>query len=112
MAGKSTGRAMLAAVVASLSLVTSCSSSRHTAVTTPEAAVAAAKNAWSGVYDKTQRPQYSSKETEKFEPYSATLDDGIWTVKGTIPLGFRGETLVTTVRAKDASATVTVLAID
>ena len=42
--------------------------------------------------------------TLTFEPYTATLKDGIWTVKGTIPPGYHGYTLVTSVRAADGSA--------
>ena len=93
-------------------LVAACSSSKQTPVATPDAAIAAAKAAWVGIYDKTQRPEYSPGETNKFEPYTATLSNGTWTVKGTVARGYRGETLVTTVRASDGSVRVTVLAID
>jgi NTF2 fold immunity protein of polymorphic toxin system component len=96
----------------SVALAASCSSPRQSAVETPDAAIAAAKTGWAGIYDKTQRVQYSPSETKKFEPYTATLNNGRWTVKGTVPHGYRGDTLVTTVRASDGSVTVIVLAID
>lgn len=84
----------------SLALGTACRSTPQRHIATPQGAVATAKNSWSSVYEKTHSPTYSKAETARFEPYTATLKDGIRTVQGTIPPGYRGETLVTTVRAR------------
>jgi hypothetical protein len=95
--------------VISLALTASCQSARQRSITTPQAAVAIAKSSWSSIYDKIRSPAYSKADTARFEPYTATLKDGIWTVQGTIPPGYRGETLVTTVRAVDGFASIAVV---
>jgi hypothetical protein len=92
--------------VTSVGLAASCQSARQRPITTPQAAVAIARSSWSSVYDKTRAPTYSKAETARFEPYTATLHDGIWTVKGTTPPGYRGATLVTTVRAANGFASI------
>jgi hypothetical protein len=92
--------------IMSLGLGSACRSTSQRHIVTPQGAVAIAKNSWSSVYDKTHSPTYSKAETARFEPYTATLKDGIWTVQGTIPPGYRGETLVTTVRAADGFASI------
>jgi hypothetical protein len=98
--------AAIVIAVSSLGLAASCQSAQQRPITTPQAAVAIAKNSWRSAYDKVRSPAYSKEETARFEPYTATLKDGIWTVKGTIPPGYRGETLVTTVRAADGFAAI------
>jgi hypothetical protein len=95
-----------AIVITSLGLAASCQSAGRRHVDTPQGAVVIAKNSWGSVYEKTRSPAFSKVETSRFEPYTATLKDGIWTVQGTIPPGYRGETLVTTVRAVDGFASV------
>ena len=61
------------------------------AVSTPEAAVAAAKDAWESISSKaTWVETYKRASVAKFEPYTATLMDGVWYVVGTIPLGYHG----------------------
>ena len=102
-------RALLTTAVALVGLAASCRSPDSAPITTPEAAIAVAKSGWVGTYDKTHYELYSKKETARFEPYTATLNDGIWTVKGTIPPGYHGYTLVTSVRAADGSASSTSL---
>ena len=97
--------------LASLGMVASCRSAPTPPITTPEAAIAVAKAAWPTIYEKTHYPAYSGKETARFEPYTATLVDGVWIVKGTIPAGYRGPTLVTKVRVSDATGPVDVIEI-
>jgi hypothetical protein len=83
-------QAAIVIAITSPGLAASCQSARQRPITTPQAAVAIAKNSWNSVYDKTRSPTYSKEETGRFEPYTATLRDGIWTVKGTVPPGYRG----------------------
>ena len=96
-----------------LSAYTACSP-QSTPVTSPEAAITAARMSWKSIDEKHNfwSPVYNEKETAKFEPYTATLIQGEWIVKGTIPANFRGETLETTVRERDGLVSVQVLAID
>jgi hypothetical protein len=104
-------RAVLAIVVA-LPIVFGCSSaSDDTApVTTPEAAVQKAKEAWASIHDKaSSQAAYSKENTAKFEPYTATFQDGVWLVRGTIPPNYQGDVLETTVRQSDGSTSVTVV---
>lgn len=76
-------------------------------VLTAESAITTAKQAWQSIHDKTSSPLYDPKETTRFEPYTATLEDGVWTVKGTIPPRYHGTTLVTTVRKDTGAVSVT-----
>jgi hypothetical protein len=81
-------------------------------VLTSAEAVSRAKSAWKSIYEKNrQRAVYSEESTAKFEPYMATLKDGVWHVRGTVPRGYRGEILETTVRERDGSVSVTVVQI-
>lgn len=104
-------RALLA-MVAALPIVFGCSSAsdEKVPVTTPEAAVQKAKEAWASIHDKASwQTAYSSESTAKFEPYTATLEDGVWMVRGTIPPNYQGDVLETTVRQSDGSASVAVV---
>jgi hypothetical protein len=95
-----------------LSAYTACTLS--TPVTSPAAAITAARLSWKSIDEKHnfKTPVYNEKEIAKFEPYTATLVQGEWIVKGTIPPNFRGDTLETTVRERDGLVSVQVLAID
>lgn len=95
-----------------LSAYTACALS--TPVTSPAAAITAARLSWKSIDEKHNFKTlvYNEKEIAKFEPYTATLVPGEWIVKGTIPLNFRGDTLETTVRERDGLVSVQVLAID
>ena len=105
-------RAVLAAL-AVLPIVFACSSASNDApVTTADAAILSAKQAWQSIYEKNGSPAYSKESAAKFEPYTATLKDGVWHVRGTVPSGYQGETLETTVRQSDGSVSVTVVKVD
>ena len=52
---------------------------------------------------------YSKENTAKLEPYTARLNDGVWPIRGTIPPGYRGDALETTVRQDDGNVAVTVV---
>ena len=111
VAAASARRAVFSLALVSLGMAAACRSSPPPPITTPEAAIAVAKAAWPTIYDKTHYPVYSQEETRKFEPYTATLKDGVWIVKGTIPPGYRGPTLVTKVRVSDGFGPVDVVEI-
>jgi hypothetical protein len=90
-----------------------CSSASNDPVTTPEVAVQRAKEAWASIHEKaTWKTGYSEESTAKFEPYTATLEDGIWVVRGTIPSGYKGKILQTHVRQSDGAVTVTSVQIE
>jgi len=59
-------------------------------VETPEAAIAAAKDGFQGVYDKTSWPDLRPESVARFEPYMATLRDDWWEVVGTRHAGYQG----------------------
>ena len=53
---------------------------------TPESAIAHAKGARASTYEKNRNGNfYSPANVGKFEPYSATLKDGVWHIQGTVP---------------------------
>jgi hypothetical protein len=89
-----------------------CSStSGANSVTTAEEAVSKAKLAWKQIYEKANwHKVYSPESTAKFEPYTATLVNDVWIVKGTIPAGYDGEVIETAVRQNDGSVSVNVVA--
>jgi hypothetical protein len=88
-----------------------CSStSGSNSVTTAEEAVSKAKLAWKQIYEKASwHKVYSPESTSRFEPYTATLFNDVWIVKGTIPAGYEGEVIETTVRQSDGSVSVDVV---
>jgi predicted small lipoprotein YifL len=102
-------RPLLTALILSAFSITGCSGDGP--VLTPEAAITTAKQAWQSIHDKHPLPQYDQKETSRFEPYTATLQDGVWTVKGTIPPEYHGTALVTTVRKDTGAVSVTAIEI-
>jgi len=70
-----------------------------------EDAIAHAKAAWAAIHEKdrngeTTAPAYIAR----FEPYSATLKDGVWHVQGTVPAGFHGQVPVMSVCRNDEGA--------
>lgn len=96
-----------------LPMLFGCSSASNDApVTTADAAILSAKQAWQSIYEKKRSPAYGKESAARFEPYTATLKDGVWHVRGTVPLGYHGETLETTVRQSDGSVSVTVVKVD
>jgi hypothetical protein len=62
------GRVVFTIVVASLAMATSCQSRPTPPITSPEAAVTVARDAWPGIYDKTRYAEFGKDETKKFEP--------------------------------------------
>lgn len=64
-------------------------------------AIEAAKSAWAEVFDKTQVSDFSKEDWARFAPYSATLENGVWILTGTLPTNYSGQTYLTTVRAAD-----------
>lgn len=74
---------------------------------TPEAAIAAARQTWDALYAKGGwHKEFSPAAVARLEPYTASNKGGIWTVRGTVPPGFRGVALVTTVRQADGAVQV------
>lgn len=74
-------------------------------VATAERAIEIAHSAWKGIeWKKGSDSIYGPTQTSRFEPYTAVLQDNEWIVRGTLPIGFHGETMVTTICAADESA--------
>lgn len=95
------------AFLLALPLLSSCSpASKESPVVDADSAVAAAKKSWPRIYDKTRNSTFSKESTEKFEPYIAQLEDGVWIVRGTVPADYRGEVLETTIRQNDGTVSV------
>jgi hypothetical protein len=93
-------------------MVSSCSASSDDSVTTAEGAIANARRAWRSTHEKAPWKGYSEEWTSQFEPYTATYEEGVWVVRGTIPAGYRGEVLETQVRERGGSVSVTVVQIE
>jgi hypothetical protein len=66
-----------------------------------EAAIAHAKAAWAAIHDKTHDETSAPDYLVRFEPYSATLKDGVWHVQGTITPDFHGYAPVMSVCRND-----------
>jgi len=75
-------------------------------------AIRSAKQAWQSIYEKKRSPEYSNESRARFEPYTATLEEGVWHIQGTVPPGYSGETLETTVRQSDGAVSVTAVTAD
>jgi hypothetical protein len=98
---------LLLGSLAAIPLVSSCSSpSNEPPVIDAASAVALAKKSWPKIYDKTRNPTFSQESTEKFEPYIAELNNGVWTVRASMPEGHSGEALETTIRQQDGTVSV------
>jgi hypothetical protein len=81
-------------------------------ITTAAGAVASARTAWQAAYGKTPgNAEFSRESTARFEPYTATLKDGLWVVRGSVPSGFHGNVVESRVCASDGSVAVNVVAI-
>jgi hypothetical protein len=70
-------------------------------VTTAEAAIVEAKSGFASVYFKTHDESLAPETVAHFEPYTATLQDGEWYVRGTVPTAYRGVVPAAKVRASD-----------
>ena len=93
-----------------LPIVFACSSASNDApVTSADAAIKSARQAWKSIYEKNRNAAYSKESVAELEPYTATLEDGVWHVRATVPPGYHGDVLETTVRQSDGSVSVTVV---
>lgn len=101
------------AILVAMPFFFACSStSGSNSIGTAEEAVSKAKLAWKQIYEKASwHKVYSPESTAKFEPYTATLVNGVWIVKGTIPAGYEGEVIESTVRQSDGSVAVDVVVV-
>jgi hypothetical protein len=70
-------------------------------------AIAHAKDAFASVYEKTHSSEASPANLAKFEPFAATLKDGVWHVQGTVPPEYFGPVPVASVCKNDEGATLT-----
>jgi hypothetical protein len=75
-------------------------------VTHEERALAKANAAWSSIYSKTAEETYSAQNVRRFAPYSATLDNGVWTVRTAAPPDRHGRAPQADIRAADGVTTV------
>jgi hypothetical protein len=75
-------------------------------ILTAEAAIAKAKSSWASVYVKTHSETFSEKTVQRFEPYTAVLADGVWTVRGTVPPDLHDTVPEATVRQADGGTSV------
>ena len=71
-------------------------------------AIEAARSAWAEVFEKTHVSGFSKEDWARFEPYSATLENGLWILTGTVPANCPGQAYLTTVRASDGAVSVRV----
>jgi len=90
-----------------LALSAALGAAPETPVNDAPGAVAAARKAWDALYDKGRwHEEFGPKAVARFEPYTAINQGGIWTVRGTVAPGYRGVTLVTTVRQSNGAVRV------
>jgi hypothetical protein len=89
-------------------LASACSHSNDAngPVLTPEAAIAKAKISWASVYKKTHSTTFSEETVRRFEPFTAVLASGVWTVRGTTPADFHGTAPEATVHQADGFTSV------
>ena len=71
-----------------------------------ERALAKANAAWADVYTGRAEDAYSPKNIRRFSPYTATLEDGVWVVRGTAAADVHGLMPSARVRADDGVTTV------
>jgi hypothetical protein len=71
-----------------------------------ERALAKANAAWSSVFTKTAEATYSAGNVQRFAPYSATLENGVWHVRTTAPADIHGRAPVADIRADDGDTSV------
>jgi hypothetical protein len=71
-----------------------------------ETAIAHAKGVMASVHEKNPSSSIGSPvDIARFEPYRATLKDGVWHVEGTVPPGYRGKVPIISVCKNDEGAT-------
>jgi hypothetical protein len=72
-----------------------------------DTAIAHAKGTWAGIHYKTHSEKDSPAYLGKFEPYTATLRDGVWHVQGTVPSDFHADAPVMSLCRNDEGETAT-----
>jgi hypothetical protein len=77
-------------------------------VTHEERALAKAHSSWAAVFAQRADETFSPGSLQRFWPYTATLENGVWTVRGTVPADFHGSTPEARIRAADGVTTVQV----
>jgi hypothetical protein len=76
-------------------------------VTTAPAAVAAANAAWQSSYiEAPWHKEFSPDNIARYEPYTATLSNGVWSVSGTTPVGIGKDAPKARIRRRDGAADV------
>jgi hypothetical protein len=71
-----------------------------------ERALAKANAAWAALYTKRGEETFSPRNIQRFAPYTATLENGVWVVRGTLPSGLHEPMPSARVRAVDGVTTV------
>jgi len=95
------------ALLLMIALVPVCGAAPPAPVDTPEAAIAAARRTWEALDKKGGgHKEFGPAAIARFEPYTASKQGGVWTVRGTLPRAYHGVALVTTVRQADGGVQV------
>jgi hypothetical protein len=71
-----------------------------------ERALAKANAAWAALYTRRGEEMFSPQNIRRFAPYTATLENGVWIVRGTVTSGLQEPTPTARVRAHDGVTTV------
>jgi hypothetical protein len=89
-------------------IVSACTSHTEPAehVTHEERALAKAHASWAALFVQRADETFSPGNIQRFSPYSATLENGTWVVRGTVPSEFHGSVPEARVRAADGVTTV------
>ena len=68
--------------------------------------MAKAHAAWAALYAERADVVFSPQNVQRFAPYTATLEDGTWVVRGTPPPDSRDPMPAARIRAEDGATTV------
>jgi hypothetical protein len=75
-------------------------------VTHEERALAKAHASWAALFAARADETFSTANIKRFAPYTATLENGVWVVRGTVPAGYHGRTPEARIRAADGVTTI------
>lgn len=75
------------------------------------AAIVRAKANWAAIHEKAQNHESDPTYLARFEPFSATLKDGVWHVQGTVPAGFHGRVPVMSLCKNDEGASASSISV-
>ena len=70
---------------------------------------ATAHGSWAAIFAQRADETFSPASIQRFAPYTATLENGTWIVRGTVPADFHGSVPQARVRADDGVTTVQVV---